>query len=127
MGEMHELLGSKNSQTYINTQRALAGTPFVEVDCVPWPKDYTMANDAKRFYIEIQRGTCTDCTDVITLAQEPGKMPEALLVAGEWQWPKEGIHIFNAYSEFPRWAQDETRTRFWEWYKSSELNSIVAY
>ena len=127
MGEMHELLGSKNSQTYINTQRALAGTPFVEVDCVPWPKDYTMANDAKRFYIEIQRGTCTDCTDVITLAQEPGKMPEALLVAGEWQWPKEGVHIFNAYSEFPRWAQDETRTRFWEWYKSSELNSIVAY
>ena len=127
IGEMHELLDSKNSQTYINTQRALAGTPFVEVDCVPWPKDYTMANDAKRFYIEIQRGTCTDCTDVITLAQEPGKMPEALLVAGEWQWPKEGVHIFNAYSEFPRWAQDETRTRFWEWYKSSELNSIVAY
>ena len=126
MGEIHEMLGSKKT-TYINTQRALAGTPFVQIDCVPWPKGYTMANDAQRFYIEIQRGTCTDCTDVITLAHEPGQMPEAVLVAGEWQWPKEGVHIFDAYGEFPKWAQDETRTRFWEWYKTPEMNTYVSY
>lgn len=125
MGEVHDLLGSKNSDVYINTQRALAGTPFTLVDCVPWPKDYTMANDASRFYIEIQRGTCTDCTDIITLAQEPGQMPEALLVAGEWQWPMEGEHIFDAYSNFSGWAKDETRTRFWEWYKLTENNPLV--
>lgn len=127
MGEIHQLLGSKNSNTYINTQGALAGTPFNQVDCVPWPAGYTMANDAKRFYIEIQRGTCNDCTDVITLANEPGIMPEALLVAGEWQWPMEGVHIFDTYSEFPRWAQDVTRTRFWEWYKSPALDNCVSY
>ena len=127
MGEMHELLGNKNSQTYINTQRALAGTPFTLIDCVPWPKDYTMANDAKRFYIEIQRGTCTDCTDVIMLPTDPGQMPEALLVAGEWHWPMEGVHISDAYDDFSRWVQDETRTRFWEWYKLPELNTSVEY
>lgn len=126
MGEIHELLGSKKT-TYINTQRALAGTPFVQIDCVPWPKGYTMANDAQRFYIEVQRGTCTDCTDVITLAQEPGVMPEAILVAGEWQWPMEGIHIYDAYNEFPKWAQDETRIRFWEWYKTPETDTFVSY
>lgn len=127
LGEMHELLGSKNSKTYINTQRALAGTPFVEVDCVPWPKDYTVANDAKRFYIEIKRGTCDDCSDVITLAYEPGKMPEALLVAGSWQWPLEGKHIYDSYGDFSKWARDETRTRFWDWYKSPDLNTVIAY
>lgn len=126
MGEIHQLLGSKKT-SYINTKGALANTPFTQIDCVPWPKDYTMANDAKRFYIEIQRGTCTDCTDVITLAQEPGKMPEALLVAGEWQWPLEGVHIFNAYDEFSRWAQDVTRTRFWEWYKTPQYDTYVTY
>ena len=126
MGEIHDLLNGK-SNSRINTKGALATTPFVEVDCVPWPKDYTMANDAQRFYIEIQRGTCTDCTDVITLAQEPGQMPEAVLVAGEWQWPKEGVHIFDAYGEFPRWAQDETRMRFWEWYKLPEMDTFVSY
>ena len=126
MGEIHELLGSKKS-TYINTERTLAGTPFAQIDCVPWPKDYTMANDAKRFYIEVQRGTCSDCTDVITLAQDPGQMPEALLVAGEWQWPMEGVHIFEAYDNFPQWAQDETKIRFWEWYKTPEMNTYVSY
>lgn len=125
MGEIHDLLAS--SQTYINTKGALANTPFVTIDCVPWPKGYTMADDAKRFYIEIQRGTCDDCTDVITLALEPGKMPEALLVAGEWHWPMEGNHIFSTYGEFPNWAQDVTRTRFWEWYKTPEMNSFVSY
>jgi hypothetical protein len=125
LGEMHAMLGTKNSQTYINTRNALAGTPFQFVGCVPWPKDYTMADDAKRFYIEIQRGTCNDCTDVITLAQEPGQMPEALLVAGEWQWPMEGEHIFDAYDEFSGWAKDVTRTRFWEWYKSSGDNPFI--
>jgi hypothetical protein len=125
MGEIHELLAS--NLTYVNTKSALAGTPFVTIDCVPWPKGYTMADDAKRFYIEIQRGTCDDCTDVITLAQEPGQMPEALLVAGEWHWPLEGNHIFSTYEEFPNWAQDVTRTRFWEWYKTPEMNGFVSY
>ena len=127
MGEIHDLMGKKNDLTYINTQEALAGTPFSLIDCVPWPKGYTMGNDAKRFYIEIQRGTCDDCTDVITLANEPGQMPEALLVAGEWQWPMEGVHIFNAYGDFPQWSKDVTRTRFWEWYKAPQYDSYVSY
>ena len=125
MGEIHDLLAS--SQTYVNTKGALANTPFVLVDCVPWPKDYSMAEDAKRFYIEIQRGSCDDCTDVITLAYQPGKMPEALLVAGNWQWPLEGEHISTAYRDFPNWAQDVTRTRFWPWYKTPEQNTFVTY
>lgn len=127
MGEAHELLGNKNGPTYINTRDGIAITPFAQIDCVPWPKDYTMAEDAKRFYIEIQRGTCDDCTDVITLAQEAGKMPEAILVAGEWQWPKEGIHIKNAYGNFPGWAEDVTKTRYWDWYKFAEVDSYVSY
>ncbi len=125
LGEVHDILGS--SQTYVNTLGALASSPFVTIDCVPWPKDYTMANDAQRFYIEIQRGSCTDCSDIITLALEPGKMPEALLVAGEWQWPMEGVHIMDAYEEFPGWANDLTRTRFWEWYRKPEEETYVAY
>lgn len=126
MGEIHDLMG-KSSDTFVNTKGPLASTPFTEVDCVPWPKGYTMSNDAQRFYIEIQRGTCEDCTDIITLAQEPGRMPEALLVAGEWQWPMEGTHIFDAYEDFPQWSKDVTRTRFWEWYKTPDYSSSVVY
>jgi len=125
LGEVHELLGSKKAETIINTQSAVANTGFVQIDCVPWPKEYTMGQDAKRFYIEIQRGTCDDCTDMITLANEPGQLPEALLVAGEWQWPKEGVHINSAYSDFSKWTRDPSRR--WEWYTNSENSSTVTY
>lgn len=127
LGEIHDLLGSKKAETLINTQSAVANTPFVQVDCVPWPKEYTMGQDAKRFYIEIQRGTCDDCTDIISLANDPGQLPEALLVAGEWQWPMEGVHINSAYNDFSRWAHDPSRTRYWEWYTNPEYSSSVVY
>jgi hypothetical protein len=129
LGEIHEILGQSDYQKTINTEASLASSPFVQKDCVPWPKGYTMANDAKRFYIEVQRGTCDDCTDVITLATEPGQMPEALLVAGEWKWPKEGVNITSSYKDFSKWANDVTRPRFWDWYQLSKSKSetIVSY
>lgn len=127
LGEIHELLGSKKTDTCINTERMVANTGFVQIDCVPWPKEYTIGQDAKRFYIEIQRGTCEDCTDIITLADDPGRLPEALLVAGEWQWPLEGKHINSVYEDFSKWAHDPTRTRYWEWYTTPEYSSSVVY
>lgn len=126
LGEMHEMLGGWVGSR-INTNASVAGTPFVEVDCVPWPKDFTMANDAKRFWIEIQRGTCEDCTDMITLAETPGQIPQALLVAGEWKWPMEGVHIFSAYNSFPNWAKDVTKTGYWGWYSSPKAGTAVSY
>lgn len=126
MGEIHELL-SRNVGSKVNTTSYVPQTLFVEVDCVPWPKGYTMGQDAKRFWIEIQRGTCEDCTDAITLAMEPGQMPEALLVAGEWQWPMEGVHIFSAYNSFPNWAKDVSKTGYWGWYSSAKAGTVVTY
>jgi hypothetical protein len=124
-GEIHELMGRKLD--CVNTKSGVAETSFTELDCVPWPKGYTMGKDAKRFYIEIQRGTCDDCTDVISLPDSPGVMPEALLVAGEWKWPMEGKHITSSYSDFPKWAKDVNLTRFWEWYKSPKQDTFVSY
>ena len=126
LGEIHELLGGQHTDI-INTNMFIASAPFVQVDCVRWPKDYNVATDAGRFYIEIQRGTCEDCTDMITLADTPGKMPEALLVAGEWKWPLEGKHIFSAYNIFPSWAKDATKVNYWSWYGSPVTSNCVDY
>lgn len=126
LGEIHELLGGKHTDL-INTPMAVASTPFVEAGCVKWPKGYDVATDAGRFYVEIQRGTCEGCTDLITLADSPGKIPEALLVAGEWKWPKEGTHIFSAYNIFPSWAKDATKVNYWSWYDWPVSGSCVEY
>lgn len=126
LGEVHELLGG-NADTEINTRTSMAQYPFVSIDCVKWPKSYTMEEDAKRFYIEVVRGDCKDCSDVITLAEEPGKAPEALLVAGEWKWPREGVNIMTTYDTFANWSKDITKIAYWNWYSYPKSNTYVNY
>ena len=126
LGEIHELLGG-SVDTEINTKTSMAQTAFVNIDCVKWPKGYNMADDAKRFYIEVKRGTCADCSDVITLPQDSGETPEALLVAGEWKWPREGVNIMTTYDTFSSWSKDITKMAYWNWYSYPKSNTYVNY
>lgn len=126
LGEVHELMGM-GSPSPINTTSAVAGTLPVDLGPMAWPDGYTMVNDARRFYVEVQRGTCTDCTDVITLPDSPGQMPEAVLVAGDWQWPMEGTNICTAYNIFPSWARDVTKRTYWEWYANPITGRTVRH
>lgn len=126
LGEIHELLSGETGKC-INTQTTNLTHPFTQVACVKWPSNYTMQNDAKRFYIEVQRGTCENCSDVITLPDTPGDMPQALLIAGEWKWPKEGVNIMKAYDAFPKWSKDVTQQVNWNWYSNSKPNTCVNY
>lgn len=126
LGEIHELLGASANEE-VNTLTAIAHTPFVQLDNVKWPKGYTVKNDAKRFYIEVKRGSCSDCSDLLTLADTPGQMPQAMLVAGEWKWPMEGVNINNTYDTFVNWAKDITKMAFWNWYSYPKANTFVKY
>ena len=126
LGEMHALLG-ESELCCINTESTVPMTPFVPLDDVKWPKHYTMAEDARRFYIEVKRGECEDCSDLITLPYEPGEIPQALLVAGEWKWPKELMPIYSAYTNFPEWAKDATDMTYWDWYLNAEKGMTVVY
>lgn len=130
LGEIHELL-NKNANggdlTKINTTNSVATVRFADIGNVSWPSGYTIANDAKRFYIEVQRGSCKDCGDILCLPESPGEMPEAILVAGEWKWPMEGISIFSVYNNFSNWAKDVTNVSYWGWYNSPKNDSYVSY
>lgn len=125
LGEIHELFGRK-TDSKVNTTSAYPPVPFVELGAVKWSKEYTMTEDAKRFYIVVQRGTCEDCGDLLTLPYEPGLLPQAILVAGSWNWPKEGTPISEAYRSFSPWAMDMTNTSFWDWYTAPQPNTYVS-
>lgn len=124
LGEVHALLGGGD---YINTTSAVALESGVELDCVAWPKSYTMGTDANRFYVEVVRGSCEDCSDLLAFSDDPGVLPQAICVAGEWEWPKEGVHISTAYSHFPRWAKDIAQQKYWGWHTSPQEDTTVSY
>lgn len=126
LGEMHQLLGMPTTEM-VNTKSTVPSTVFKQVATVSWPRHYSPATDARRFYIEVKRGECTDCSHIITLPERPGELPEALLVAGLWKWPLEGRHIAEAYTAFPSWAKDATRTNYWVWYSLPQKGLCVSF
>lgn len=127
LGELHELFGNTTTLRHINTEQPMITSPVVPVECVPWPKNYTMEQDARRFSVRVQRGTCEDCTDTLSLPTVPGELPEALLVAGEWKWPMENRSIISAYTYFPYWSQNPSNIPYWDWYKNGIMGTYVSY
>ena len=111
----------------INTTQQAPQTDFVSIGNVAWPKNYSMKEDARRFYIEVKRGTCKDCSDILSLPDSEGQLPQAILVAGEWKWPMEGVSITRAYASFAQWAKNSTETSYWKWYKNASYNNVVEY
>ena len=126
LGEIHELFGQKGL-TKVNTTSAYATVPFVELANVRWLRDYTVFEDARRVYIEVRRGTCEGCGDLLTLPIEQGTMPQAILVSGSWHWPKEGIDICSAYKTFTPWAMDMTNLNYWSWHTNPQPDTTVSY
>lgn len=120
--EVHEALGGGK---YINTTSSIAIVQPKHVATVDWPTEYSIANDAKRFYCQIKRGTCKECKDIISLNDNSGEMPQAILVAGNWNWPKEGINIVSVYNSFPDWSKDATKMTFWNWYSYPQADTFV--
>ena len=127
LGELHEFFGNTSTLRNINTEQSMLTSPVVPIDCVPWPRDYTMEQDARRFSIRVQRGTCEDCTDTLSLPSVPGELPEALLVAGEWKWPMESRSIISVYTYFPYWSQNPSNISYWDWYKNGIMGTYVSY
>ena len=123
LGEIHQLLRSGNG--CVNTTQQMPQTDFAEIGNVAWPKTYNMKDDAKRFYIEVKRGTCRDCSDILSLPDNDGQLPQAILVAGEWKWPMEGVAITRAYPSFAKWAKDNTNINYWNWYQNANSNNVV--
>ena len=124
LGEVHQLFGEK-AERCINTLSSRTEVDEITVAHVPWPLNYTMQQDADRFYLTVQRGNCIGCDEMITFNSQPGLMPQAILVAGTWCWPKEQTPIFTTYSEFASWGKDYCKTAYWSWYSYPKSNTYV--
>lgn len=50
------------------------------------------------------------------------KVPQMILVQGDWEWPTERTNIMNAYPNFKSWISDHTIT---DWHKNMDANFVT--
>lgn len=125
-GSVHTLFGGE----LVNGGEQVTDA-YKTLQYVPWPESYTIAQDAKRFYILVKQSgeeprrvdLSTSCIAGTTSA------PEALCIASNglksWNWPREGVSITKAYPGIGQWAKDAT-TADNEWYKSPVSGEVVS-
>ena len=109
---VHNILGSMtNTKGEITKEAKLVA----EVD---WPYGFVMPEDAHRFYI-VAKGK------KVAISTEPGQVPEALCVQGDWKWPTENTSIEAAYPLVGEWAKDLNNSEARDWYKHPNNDKVV--
>ena len=94
--------------------------PFVKLGEVDWPESYTMPTHANRFYI-ISSG------QKICVTLQPGAVPKAICVAGDWQWPKENVNLVKAYGTLTKWATNINNAEARDWYNHPDRSNIISF
>lgn len=90
LGEVHHLFGV-DTKTMVNTISPTATKQAVTLDNIEWPEDATMEAQRMKFSLEVynEDGKIDRKFSMADLLNDK-KSPQALCVAGDWQWPKEG-------------------------------------
>ena len=53
------------------------------------------------------------------------KSPQALCVAGDWQWPKERVNVYTAYPLIGEWGVNFNNPKFYNWYSQPKADAVV--
>ncbi|MDO4497380.1 MAG: LruC domain-containing protein [Bacteroidales bacterium] len=84
------------------------------------PEKYSFSANAADFKIKVYDGDEIRTIDIATRAQEGAQAPMAIMLKYFWQWPTEGTSIFDAYSEFAGWAQNQNNPKYERWYEKEK-------
>lgn len=75
----------------------------------------------QKFTLKVENKNASS-TYVTTPTRNENAAPQVLVLTGDWEWPKEGMPIDEAYKEFTNWTKDVT----WNtWASKKTENSTV--
>lgn len=119
MGEIHELLGSSGTDgkyPIINTSTKTATANVIKVGV---DENFTMTNNMGNFTIKV-----SDVNSAVTISAPPvGGCPQMFVVPGNWNWPREYVHIEKAYPSFTDWSKSEQKNI--DWYKTYDEGLVI--
>ena len=114
LGKVHDFM------TKMTNTRDAVTTPAVLLGEVEWPDGYTLPTHADRFYL-LANG------QKIAVNLEPGSVPKAVCVYGQWQWPREGVSLVSAYNMLTRWATNINDADAREWYRYPAKDKTIKF
>jgi hypothetical protein len=63
---------------------------------------------------------------VTVMLPTKGQDPHAIVIPGNWAWPKERVAITQAYPKFSQWAKDVTDIKAQDWYLYPAEKKVVS-
>ena len=113
-GELHDVLGIARGQMTNTNQKDV--NPVTVTVAKPAGFDFqtnAFKLQTKRFENEMA-GYENEYTFVMLPTK--GQDPHAIVIPGNWAWPKERVAITQAYPKFSQWAKDVTDMNAQDWY-----------
>lgn len=125
LGEVHTLFGV-DTNTFVNTTSSTATRKAVTLESISWPEDATMETQRMKFSLKVynEDGT-TDREFSMADLLNDRKSPQALCVAGDWQWPKERVNVYTAYPLIGKWGVNFNNSEYSNWYAHPKENTVV--
>ena len=125
LGEVHTLFGV-DTNTFVNTTSSTATRKAVTLESISWPEDATMETQRIKFSLKVynEDGTLDREFSMADLLNDR-KSPQALCVAGDWQWPKESVNVYTAYPLIGLWGVNFNNYEYSNWYAHPKENTVV--
>ena len=125
LGEVHTLFGV-DTNTLVNTTSSTATRKAVTLESISWPEDATMETQRMKFSLKVynEDGTLDREFSMADLLNDR-KSPQALCVAGDWQWPKERVNVYTAYPLIGKWGVNFNKEEYSNWYSQPKADAVV--
>jgi|WetSurMetagenome_2_1015567.scaffolds.fasta_scaffold22257_3 hypothetical protein len=98
-------LFTKNDGKITNT--TTRGNVIASQSDIPLPSGFTLTNSDYASLFSIKVNGASSTYDIST-NKVTGMAPQAIVIAGKWDWPLERVPIDNAYPKFLNWVKDKT-------------------
>ena len=124
LGEVHDLFGV-DTKTMVNTISPTATKKAVTLNSIDWPEDATMEAQRKKFSLKVYNEDGTIDREFSMEDLLNYQSPQALCVAGDWQWPKERVNVYTAYPLIGKWGVNFNNSEYSNWYAYPKENTVV--
>lgn len=132
VGEIHKLMSDEYSSnfTMLNTELDYHHVNPLSVKKITLnvPEDFVMSDFMSRIRLTTRGEDDTEANakevTAYTDIAGAGKIPQMLLLSGEWYWPKERTGITIAYPDFTDWVKDSGNT---DWIKNRTDEVTVSH